>query len=113
MEFYPGFEVQPKRKYKKKMSDSITKYKEMEEAKSYSGLGEFPKYETTTTMTKNRDVKPQLIESSEELFRKLLDSICEWNESWRFFNESGVGGRPMNADEYASELSKKFKLKRK
>ena len=95
------------------MSDSITKYEEMEEAKLYSGLGEFPKYKTTTTMTKNRDVKAMIEESSEELFRKLLYSVKEWNESWIFYNETKVGIRPLNVDEYALELDKKFKLKRK
>lgn len=111
MEFYPGFEVKLKRKYKRKnMSDSVTKFEEIEEeAKSYTGLGNWT--QTTTIMTKNKDVKPMLEKDKKTIFRELLDEIRDWNEEWNHYsNNPDVIQRPLNADELAEQLTNRYDI---
>ena len=90
------------------MSDSVTKFKEMEqEAKSYSGLGNWT--QTTTIMTKNKDVKPMLEKDKKTIFRDILDEVSNWDESWKHYsNNPDVVEKPLNADEFAEDLANRY-----
>ena len=94
------------------MGDIITKFEDMEEAKSYSGLGlEAEYFQTTTQMTKNIDVKPTLGKDSKAIFRGILDDFQYWNESWKhYLNNSDIVEKPINAEEFAEELAKKYEI---
>lgn len=91
------------------MSDSVTKYMEMQEdAKSYTGLGNWTQT-TTTTMTQNRDVKPMLENDKKTIFRDILEEISQWDESWKYYsNNPEVIEKPLNADEFAEDLANRY-----
>ena len=90
------------------MSDSVTKYMEMQEdAKSYTGLGDWT--QTTTNMTQNRDVKPMLEKDKKTIFRDILEEISQWDESWKHYsNNPEVIEKPLNADEFAEDLANRY-----
>lgn len=95
------------------MSDSIKKFEEMqEEAKSYSGLGNWT--ETTTNnkiMTRNVDVKPSIDKESKFIFKNLLEDFREWNEHWKCYeSNSDTIEKPMNADEFAEYLANIYEI---
>jgi len=94
------------------MSDTITKFEDIEEAKSYSGLGlEAEYFQNSTYMTKNIDVKPTLSKDSKTIFREILDDFQYWNESWKhYLNNSDIVEKPINADELAENLAKKYEI---
>lgn len=92
------------------MSDSVKKFKEMEEeTKSYTGLGNWT--QTTTIMTKNKDVKPMLEKDKKTIFRDILDEISNWDESWKHYsNNPDVVEKPLNADEFAEDLANRYDI---
>jgi hypothetical protein len=96
------------------MGDTISKFEEMEETKSYSGLGVDKLFTQTTTqdMTRNKDLSTFSEDKSEKkIFRDILELISGWNEDWvHYNNNSGVIERPLNADELAEHLSTKYSI---
>lgn len=85
------------------MSDSIKKYEEINEAMSYTGLGDFPSVE-----------EPKITSKTTEniIFRCIIDDFELWNEQW-FKYIRGIGNKPKNAEELAEELAAKYKIKLK
>lgn len=103
------------------MGDIRSKFeilKEEEKEQSYTGLGNLPDsidYTYKEKMTKNIDVKPS-IESRDEsrfIFRNILDYFKEWQESWEQYNNNSFNGfpKPIDADQFARELSRMYKIK--
>lgn len=96
------------------MGDTISKFEEIEEAKSYSGLGVDKLFTQTTTqnMTRNKELNTFSEDKSDKkIFRELLDLISGWNEDWiHYNNNSGVIERPLNADELSEHLSTKYSI---
>jgi hypothetical protein len=86
------------------MSSTISKFKEDEEARTYSELGEW--VETNTNKIMEIEVN-----NSQNIFRKILNEVEGWNEGWEFYrNNSDIISKPMNADEFAINLSKRFNI---
>jgi hypothetical protein len=111
MEFYPGFEVKKKRKYNKTtiMSDSLTKFKEMEETRSYSGLGEWVESNTDDIMMEGMGAT--LEGNPTQIFRELLEKFRGWEESWRHYgNNPEVIEKPLNADEFSQDLANRYEI---
>lgn len=93
------------------MSDSKTKFDEMEETKSYSGLGGWVETNTNKIMTKNSETKPILGKESKEIFRILLEEFRDWEESWRHYsNNSDILQRPIDAEQFSQELCKRYEI---
>lgn len=90
------------------MSDSRQKFDDIEESKSFTGLGMFT--QTTTQDEYLGDILDDyFVKNNETLIRDILDEVNDWNNQWKSWEFDGVE-KPINADEFAKELSKKYKI---
>jgi hypothetical protein len=76
----------------------------IEETKLYSGLGE------EWTMTSTTDIIPN--NNKKEIFRQILDEFREWEGDWIYYkiNPDHIK-KPMNADDFALDLSNRYIIK--
>ncbi len=90
------------------MGDSKTKFEELEETQSNTGIGQF--HQTTTQdLLEFELLEENFIKNEETLMRDLLEEFKTWNDEWDYCRNHGIE-HPMDADQLAKELSKKYKI---
>lgn len=89
------------------MSDSKQKYEEITEEQSYTGLGF---YTQTTTQDELLEID-NFVKNDETLMRDLIEEFRNWNYQWESWRPDGIYPKPINVDQFISEISKKYKVK--
>lgn len=94
------------------MGDSRKKYEEIVECQSRSGLGTF--HQTTTQDNFEEDILDEyFVKSDETLMGDLVEEFRNWNYQWESWRPDGIYPKPIDADQFAKELSKKYKISEK
>ena len=98
------------------MGDSRKKYEELNdmniEVSDRSGIGFF--HQTTTQDNFEEDILDEyFVKSDETLMGDLVEEFRNWNYQWESWRPDGIYPKPIDADQFAKELSKKYKISEK